>query len=531
MDATPSFDDIVVGTGPAGSLLANRLSADPQRRVLVLEAGPATPPRDCQVPANWGATFDTDIDWKLHTVAQAGAMGRRIAWPRGRVVGGSGSINAMIYIRGLPSDFERWQAAGARGWGWRDVLPVFLGLEDNRRWRDSPLHGTGGELWVDDPPHIDDGERAWVTAGVQAGHARNEDFNGPSQAGVGFYQLHIREGERFGAWRAFLQPALARGNLSLRTGALVTRVLVEGGRAVGIEWLERGQPRRAWAERGVTLCAGAIASPQLLMLSGIGDADALRAAGVDPVHHLPGVGANLQDHLNVTVVYRARQSLGLASMSPSRLQAATMQWDTARTGPLSSNWVSAGGHLCSGPEVNEPDIQLYGGLTANRDHGRFLAGHPGVSMFGTLQRPESVGTIRLRDADPLSPALIDPRYLTDPQGRDLATLVRGVRLNRDIAAQPALADMIEGEVPPSAGRESDAEIAAFVRAHCTSLYHPCGTCRIGVDEAAVVDPWLQVRGLDGLRVADASVFPCVPSGNTQAPTYMVAQRAATFMGA
>ena len=525
-----AYDVIIVGAGSAGCVLANRLSADPARRVLLLEAGRATP-RHSDVPANWPLMFNTRADWGFHTEPQAGCRGRRIYWPRGRMVGGSGALNAMIYIRGLPSDYDGWEAAGCPGWGWRDVLPVFRRSEDNARLGNDPLHGAGGELHITDPAYVDPIERVWHAAAMAAGLPNNDDFNGVTQEGVGWFQVTVRNGERFGTGKAFLRPALERPNLTLLTGVTVTRLAIEGGRATGVEFLERGRPRIEHAAK-IVLSAGAIGSAHLLLLSGVGPADELRAAGIDPVHDLPGVGKNMQDHINIPITFATGAPVGVGAWTPEALAAMDAEWEATRTGPLSTNWVSAGGHARSAPDVAEPDLQLYGVVSPHRDHARYLASGPGVTLYATLQRPNSRGELTLRSADPLEAPMLDPRYfISDPSGEDMATLVAGVRLNRRIAAQSPLAELITQEITPSAEAHTNQEIAHFIRGHCTTLYHVAGTCRMGSDDMAVVDPTLRLRGLEGLHVADASVLPIMVSGNTNAPTIMIAERAAAFMGA
>ncbi|WP_062118777.1 GMC family oxidoreductase [Aureimonas sp. AU40] len=523
------YDTIIVGAGSAGCVLAGRLSEDPDRRILLLEAG-GPPPLASRIPSDWTTMFDTSVDWGYHTEPQPGCRGRRIFWPRGRMIGGSGALNAMIYMRGLPSDYDGWEAMGCPGWGWCDVLPGFVGFERNRRLGNDPLHGADGPLDVEDPPHTDEGEHLWLAAAMAAGHARNPDFNGASQAGVGFFQTTTRYGERFGTGKAYLEPALARPGLTVATGVLTTRILVENGRAVGVEYLEGGRPQLAYAASEVILSAGAIASPHLLMLSGIGPADELRAVGVAPVHDLPGVGKSLQDHPNVVISFAANRPIGWGAMSEADLAQSLDEWTRSRTGPRTSNWVSAGGHVRSRPDV-EPDIQLYGVASAHRDYSRFLHHGSGFSLYATLQRPESRGEIRLRSADPLEAPAIDPRYFSsDPTGGDLATLVEGVKINREIAAASPLKDVIDRELTPSAECRTDAEIAWHVRGHCTSLYHPSSTCRMGTDDEAVVDPrTFAVRGLDGLHVADASVFPRMISANLNATVILVAERAAEVL--
>ncbi|WP_315836318.1 GMC family oxidoreductase [Bradyrhizobium prioriisuperbiae] len=520
------YDTIIIGAGSAGCVLANRLSADPARRVLLLEAGgPA--PQAAAIPSDWTTMFNTGVDWGYHTEPQPGCRGRRIFWPRGRMIGGSGSLNAMIYMRGLPSDYDGWEAMGCPGWGWNDVRPTFLWSENNGRLGDDPHHGATGPLAVNDCPYLDIGERLWLASAQAAGHRLNTDFNGASQQGAGLFQLTVRNGERFGTAKAYLAPAMARPNLTVKTHVLTTRILIEQGRAVGVSYLENGQPVSVFAASEVILAAGAIASPHLLMLSGIGPADELRGAGVAPVVDLPGVGKDLQDHICVVASFAAKQPIGLGAMADEDFASSFMEWSDKRTGPRTSNWASAGAHVCSRPGV-EPDLQLYGVASPHRDYARFLYPGSGFSLFAVLQRPESRGEIRLRSADPIAHPAIDPRYFaSDPSGADLATLVEGIRINRAIAAAEPLAGMISHELSPSAECESDEEIISHIRGHCMTLYHPSSTCRMGADPMAVVDPAsFQVHGVDRLMVADASVFPKMISANLNATVVMVAERAA-----
>ena len=523
------YDTIIVGAGSSGCVMANRLSADPARRVLVLEAGRAAPIAS-DIPSDWVTMFNTGSDWGFHTVPQAGCRGRRIFWPRGRMVGGSGSLNAMIYMRGLPSDYDGWAALGCPGWSWADVLPVFKACEDNQRLGNDPLHGTGGPLFISDPAYIDPGERLWLEAAQAAGYRYNDDFNGPDQEGVGYFQFTIRNGERWGTAKAYLRPALERANLTVKTGVVITRIIVEKGRAVGVEYLDKARPQVAHAGSEVVLTAGAIGSCQLLLLSGIGPADELREAEVDPVHDLPGVGKDLQDHINIPITFAANQKIGIGALEEEDWDSSFAEWRDSRSGLRTSAWVAAGGHVKSRPDV-EPDLQLYGALSSHRDYARFLHSGSGVTFHSTLQRPDSRGEIRLRSADPIEAPMIDPRYfVSDEDGSDLATMVEGVRISRRIAAQSPLREILSGELPPSAECESDAEIIHYIRGHCTTLYHPSSTCRMGTDRMAVVDPAsMKVHGLEGLRVSDASVIPKMVSSNINAPTIMIAERAARMI--
>lgn len=522
------FDTIIVGAGSAGCVLANRLSADPKRKVLVLEAGGAAPLAS-DIPSDWPTMFNTHVDWGYYTEPQTGCRGRRIFWPRGRMVGGSGALNAMIYIRGLPSDYDGWAAQGCPGWSWADVLPVFIASEDNAELGNDPLHGRNGPLHIGNVPHVDPNERLWIEACRKAGYPFNPDFNGPSQEGVGLFQFTIRNGERWGTGKAYLRPALERANLTVTTGVTVTGLVVEGHRVTGLRYLVNGVPETAYAGE-VVLSSGSIGTCQLLLLSGIGPADELSSVGVAPVHDLPGVGKNLQDHINIPITFTTKEKIGIGAWTDETLARDFEEWQTSRSGPRSSPWVAAGGFVKSRPGI-EPDLQLYGAISPHRDYVRFLSSKPGITLHTTLQRPDSRGEIRLRTADPLERPMIDPRYFaSDPDGSDLATMVEGVRISRRIAAQSPLADLIEGEVSPSADCGSDEEIADYIRGHCTTLYHPTSTCRMGTDAAAVVDPAsMKVRGLEGLRIADASVFPNMISGNTNAPTIMIAERASAMI--
>ena len=521
------YDTIIVGAGSAGCVAAYRLSADRARKVLVLEAGQAAPMAS-DIPSDWVSMFNTRADWSYHTEPQAGCRGRRIFWPRGKMVGGSGAMNAMIYIRGLPSDYDAWEQMGCAGWGWKDVLPEFLALEQNGDFRDSPHHGTKGPLFVGNVPYVDRHERMWLEAAQTAGYPHNPDFNGQTQEGVGLFQFTIKGGERFGTAKAYLNPALERSNVTLRKGVLVTGLVIERGRVCGVRYLADGVPETAHAASEVVMAAGAIGTCQIMMLSGIGAAAELKEAGVRPVHDLPGVGKDLQDHLNIPISFYTREPMGIGAWTPQMLKASLVEWRDRRTGIRTSPWVAAGGHVCSREGV-EPDLQVYGAISPHRDYARFLGGRSGITAHCVLQRPKSRGEIRLRSADPTEHPAIDPRYFSsDPSGSDLATLVEGVRINRRILAQAPIRDLIDYELSPSAECRSDGEIADYVRGHMTTLYHPSSTCRMGVDTMAVTDPeTMKVHGLDGIHIADASAIPLMVSGNLNAPTIMVAERACT----
>jgi choline dehydrogenase len=520
---TEAFDYVIVGAGSAGCVLAARLSEKPSTRVLLLEAGRAETPREAVVPAAFSRMFKTACDWAYETEPEPALDGRRLYWPRGKVLGGSSTLNAMVYVRGHRADYDGWAALGNPDWSFADVLPYFRRAEDQQRGA-SDLHGIGGPLRVSDLRTVNPLSRAFVAAGLELGFPANPDFNGLDQLGFGLYQVTQRYGRRESAATAYLRPARRRANLALRTGAHATRVALERGRAVGVEYVSNGRREQVRAAREVVLCGGSVNSPQLLMLSGIGPAEHLRSLGIDVACDLPGVGENLQDHLAVMVAYECRKPVTLANAE--RL-AGLLSYLLFRRGPLTSNVAEAGAFVITQPAVRLPDIQFHFGPVWFVEHG--LANPPGHGFtFGpTLLRPQSRGRIRLRTADPLMPPAIHASYLT--QSADVAPLVAGIRLARRLAATRAFADFRGGETAPGPTVTDDPGLAAYVRARAETLYHPVGTCRMGADAAAVVDGCLRVRGVEGLRVVDASVMPTIVGGNTNAPTIMIAEKAAELI--
>ncbi len=521
------YDYIVIGAGSAGCVLANRLSADANARVLLLEAGPRDWHPFIHMPAGIAKLVGKKgVNWDYTTEPEAQLDGRRLWWPRGKVLGGSSSINAMCYIRGVPGDYDGWAANGADGWHWNAVLPYFRRAEGNSRGADH-WHGADGPLGVSDLRYHNPLSEAFLAAGQQAGLTLNPDFNGARQEGVGFYQVTQRNGSRCSSAAAYLAPVRQRPNLKVITGALVTRVVIEGGRAKSVVYSVGGSAYCVSAEREILLCGGALNSPQLLMLSGIGPADALRGQGIAPLVDLPGVGANLQDHLDTCTIDRCSQSITYDRTNDLLIG---LQYYLMHQGPGTSNIAETGGFLRSRfADDARPDIQLHFVPAILDDHGRNRIAGNGYTLHACALRPRSRGHLALASANPADKVRIHANYLSDPEGYDLKLLIEGVKLSRELFAQAAFAPYRTGELFPGEGARTDAEIAAFCRAKAETIYHPVGTCRIGSDAMAVVDPQLRVRGVDGLRVVDASVMPSLIGGNTNAPTIMIAERAADLI--
>lgn len=529
------FDYIIVGGGSAGSVLAGRLSEDPTIRVALIEAGPPDRSVLIHCPAGLAVIAKFELNgWGYNTVPQPGLNGRRGYQPRGKVLGGSSSINAMIYARGHAADYDGWAAAGNPGWSFADVLPYFKRAEHNERGADA-LHGQGGPLNVMDLRSPNPFIGSFIEAGQQAGFPHNTDFNGSQQEGVGAYQVTHKNGERFSAAKAYLTPHLQRPNLQVITNALTTRVVMDTDqnppRAVGVEVRSEGgrgpmQVLRLKDGGEVVLSAGAFGSPQLLMVSGVGPAEHLREHGITPVLDLPGVGANLHDHVDVVIVVNAPKARDLLGITPGGLWKAVrgiFEWRRQRSGMLTTNFAEAGGFIKSSPVEPIPDLQLHFVVGKLVDHGRKSVLGYGYSCHVCLLRPKSRGSLRLASADPQVAPLIDPAFLQDPD--DTARLVRGFQVMRRLLQQSALTRHGGTESATSALAQSEGQIEQFVRGHADTIYHPVGTCRMGPGAMDVVDARLRVHGVAGLRVVDASVMPSVVGGNTNAPVIMMAEKA------
>jgi choline dehydrogenase-like flavoprotein len=519
------YDYVIVGAGSAGCVLANRLSEDPSVNVLLLEAGGRDRSPNIKIPAAFANQFHTKLDWDYMTEPEPHVDGRELYIPRGKALGGCSSMNAMLYVRGRPLDYDAWEAQGAPGWGYRDVLPYFVRSEDNVRGA-SEFHGAGGPLRVSEQRSPRPMDRRLLAACAAAGIPQIADYNGPEQDGASMFQVTQRDGRRFSAADAFLRPALARPNLEVRTKAGVLGIELEGDRAVGVRVRggRRGEELLR-AEREVLLSAGAINSPQLLLLSGIGPAEELRAAGVQAHHDLPGVGGNLQDHPFVTVLWEVSDTATLYGADKPRSLA---EWLLRRSGKLSSTVAEVVAFVRTRGGLPAADVQLHMGAAYYEDHGaEEYDGHCMV-IAPTLVAPKARGQVWLRSADPAA----KPRIITNSLSErdDVDSLIAGVQLAREIAAKSPVRETVLKELKPGAGVRDREELEADLRRRLMLIYHPVGTARMSdTHELAVVDSQLRVHGLSGLRVVDASIMPLIPGGNTNAPTIMIAERAADLI--
>jgi len=517
---SPMHDYVIVGAGSAGCVLAGRLSEDPATSVLLIEAGGSDRHPNVKIPAAFAKQFRSKRDWDLATEPEPHCHGRSLYVPRGKGLGGSSSMNAMLYVRGHPLDYERWAANGAPGWGWEDVRPYFLRAEDNARGA-SEHHAVGGPLRVEDERSPRPLTGRFLAACEAAGIPHIDDYNGTEQDGASLAQVTQRKGRRWSTADAYLRPARRRPNLEILSGAQVTGLELEGTRAVGARYRKGGRELVARAGRETILSAGAIGSPQLLLLSGIGPAEHLREQGIAVVTDLPGVGENLQDHPYLTSVWDAPGGGSLADAESPR---ALLEYLLRRSGPLTSTVAEAMAFVRSRPGLAQPDLQFHFAPAYFVDNGfEDYDGHA-ITMGPALVGPRSRGRLTLRSPDPADKPRILTNTLAEPE--DVAALLAGTRLTREIAAAEPFAAVLGRELYPGANVQSDEEMAEDLRSRVELLYHPVGTCRIGDGEMAVVDPELRVRGVDGLRVVDASVMPTIPSGNTNAPTIAVAEKAA-----
>jgi choline dehydrogenase len=533
--ATPvdggTFDYVIVGGGSAGAVLAARLSEDPDLSVCLLEAGPRDKSPLIHIPFGLAVIMrQKSIEWNYRTAPQAELNGRKLFWPRGKTLGGSSSINAMVYIRGIPSDYDEWASLGAKGWDWESVLPYFKKAED-QELGENELHGKGGPLTVSNLRHVSPLSKAFVKAGTELKFNHNEDFNGPEQEGFGLYQVTQRNGQRCSSAVAYLRDAESRPNLTVLTGALAERVRFEGNCATGVDVRVKGRVQTINARREVLLCGGAINSPQLLMLSGVGPAAHLREHGIDPIVDLRGVGQNLQDHLDV-IIQTSTRSLAGYGFTPTiipRGMVASVDYLLRRKGFLTTNVAEAGGFVPVSPEAKQPEVQFHFLPVRMRDHGLKMVFGYGYSLHACCLKPKSRGEIRLSSTDPAAHPIIDPRFLTDEY--DVNTMLEGVKLARRIFAAPAFDAFRGTELEPGVESQSDEDLLAFIRQYAETIYHPVGTCRMGSpdDPNTVVDPELRVIGTERLRVVDASVMPQLISGNTNAPTIMIGEKVADLI--
>lgn len=510
-------DVVIVGGGTAGCVLASRLTENPDVSVLLIEAGRRSRKLHVRIPAAFSKLYRTEVDWGDSTTPQPALDGREVVFPRGRMLGGSAAMNAMMVLRGHRADYDGWAAAGCAGWSWDDVEPAFA-------------RSAAGAFPLADLPDRHVLAEAFVHAAHGVGIPPAADLNGEDNEGAGLVPVSQRRGRRFSVLEGYYAPARRRPNLTVVTDALVTRVLVEGGRAVGVAFRPDGdEPEdEVRSSREVVLCAGAIGTPHVLQLSGIGPRGALEAAGVDVVHEHPSVGANLLDHLANGLLVRTR---GVETLASAQSLPNFIRWALFGRGPLTSNLGEAVAFVRSHSDVKAPDLELLLAPVLFEEEGLKPPSEHGLTLAVVLLEPRSSGTVLLRSADPRVPPAIDPQYLTDPGGEDAATLLRGLRLARRVLAQEPLASLVDAEILPGTDARSDDALLAHIRALSQTLYHPAGTCRMGSDAGSVVDPQLRVRGIAGLRIADASVIPKLPRGHTNWPTVMIAERASDLIAA
>jgi choline dehydrogenase len=537
MSSQHEYDYAIIGAGSAGCVLANRLSANPANRVLLLEAGSADRNPLFRLPMLMGKLMHSGLyNWHYHTEPEPHLNNRKIYWPRGKALGGSSTINGMIYVRGNRHDYDRWAQLGLPGWSYEEVLPAFRKSEAHAERRDD-FHGKDGELTVCRARGDNILFDVFVKAGVEAGHAANDDFNGARQEGFGRYDFTIRNGKRWSTSRAFLYPALGRKNLTVRTGALTNRLVTSKGRVTGVEYTVKGSSEEARVRKEVILSAGTVNSPQILLLSGIGPADEIEKHGLKVVHELPGVGRNMQDHVDCVLAYECPKPVSLyRDLRADRLAISILQAAFNGTGVATTFPYEGGAFLKSRPGLEAPDIQAhfmpalektanlhwpnpFKSETAEANHGFSIRVGP--------VNPESRGTITLRSPNPSDPPVIKANYLS--ADADRKSLIAGVEMIREVVAQKAFDDYRGQELAPGANVRTDGDLTAWLRSSALTTLHPVGTCKMGNDSLAVVDARLKVRGLEGLRIADASIMPIITSGNTNAPTIMIAERAAQFI--
>jgi choline dehydrogenase len=531
------YDVIIVGAGSAGCVLANRLSQDPRRKILLIEAGSRDSSIWLKVPAGTPRLYGNGrVNWRYYTEEEPGLNDRKIYCPRGKTLGGSSSINGLVYMRGVPGDYDHWRQLGNPGWSWNEVLPYFKRCERQERGADR-FHGAQGELGVSDVSDRHPASIAFVQAGMNIGLPPNEDFNGASQDGIGFLQVNVRRGFRSSASMAFLRPVQERPNLRIEVGAQVERLVLEGRRVSGVAF-RRGEEHIVATAREVILSAGAISSPHILALSGIGDAEELKRFDIPVIHHLPGVGRNLQDHVYAHYLSRVSPAFSINRLIVKSDRIATswqllphvLQYVLRRKGLLSSAAAQAGAFIRSGPQAPTPDLQIQFrpfSMIITKD-GRFTAEpDPAVTASCAVLRPLSRGRIALKSPDPFQPPAIRFNYLS--ADADSHALVKGMRWVRRIFAAPPLADHVIHETSPGGDCRTDEEILDYLRRNAQAMYHPVGSCKMGADPLAVDDAHLRVHGIEGLRVIDASVMPTITSGNTNAPTIMIADRASDLI--